>query len=83
MIRLTVELLPYGSELNVEKLGQVLIINEGELTAKTNGERGSYNVMLIRPGQEDIHGFVDDYRRSLPIWDLITRAMKAAWEGAE
>lgn len=46
MIRITVELFPWGSEKYKTKIGQIDIINDGSGTKNT----GNYNIKLYRKG---------------------------------
>lgn len=66
------------AEAESEELGRMYISNVGG-TAK----RGDYEVKVMRRGSNEKvqrEGFVDDYpRESYPIWELVRRALKAAF----
>jgi len=80
MLRVTIELLPLGDEEHKEKLGEVLIINDGTGTPQI----GNYKVRLMKaakyaksPGVWK-RGIVKDFpRQVLGPYDLLLRALAA------
>lgn len=75
MIRVTVELLPYGMEDHKETLGVAYIANDGTGTQNV----GNYNVEFMKHGGKGLYkrtrveGFP---RRRLLAWDLLYRALQ-------
>lgn len=81
MIRVTVELLPYGLEQNKQHLGTVVIANDGSGTKS----RGNYKFRLSRRGQPEsawLVGTVENFPRlRLTAYDLLYLALKKVLEG--
>lgn len=77
MIRVTIELLPFGSEAGRKHLGTIDIANDGTGTA----EKGNYKVRLAGfkgPASTWRSGAVKDFpRRSRGPYDLLLRALAA------
>jgi len=79
MIRVTIELLPHGSELHKRHLGTMEISNDG---SGGTGTTGSYNVRLSKRGlpavlwrRARVEGFP---RKLLGAYDLVYRAFAAS-----
>lgn len=89
MLRVTVELVPWGDETRRKTLGTMLIVNDGT----AHGARGNYDVQTFRPGRpvtgldyfqtrSDARraarvGRVEDWpRKSRPVWELLLRALR-------
>jgi len=81
MIRVTVELIPYGDESRTRHLGTAIIANDGQTTLYESEQLGSYNVTLsTRRSPEAIwrRGRVESFpRKRLGAWDLLYRALAA------
>lgn len=77
MLRITIELLPFGSEARKRHLGTMEISNDGT----GDLEIGNYDVRLSkwgRPGQTWRRGRVEGFpRRRLGPYDLLYRALLA------
>ncbi len=77
MIRVTIQLLPFGNEANARHLGTIDIANDGTGTA----ERGNYKVRLAGfrgPHSRWREGAVRDFpRKSRGPYDLLLRALIA------
>jgi hypothetical protein len=81
MVKVTIELCPYGSEENKEVLGTIYISNDGTGTR----ENGNYNVKIDnehikrKTGIEVEHLYrVESFPRlNLGAYDLLYRALKA------
>lgn len=75
MLRVTIELLPFGSEARKRHLGTIDIANDGAGTR----ERGNYKVRLSkfgRPASDWKTGAVENFPRlSLGPYDLLLRAL--------
>lgn len=72
MIRVTVELLPFGKEEGKKKLSEIHIANDGSGTT----ERGNY-MARINPKQEYSHKVVTDYpRKSYHVNHLVYKTLK-------
>jgi len=81
MLRITIEILPFGFEKNKRHLGTATIANDGTGTLKT----GNYTYKLSKWGRPDavwrrghITGFPRGGRGSLGPWDLLFRVLKDA-----
>ena len=78
MIRITIELLPLGSEIGKRHLGTALIINDGTGT----GAKGNYLVKLSKWGTPKSTWkkakVMDFDRRKRGPWDLFYLALRAA-----
>lgn len=82
MLRVTIELLPHGSEARKSHLGTVLIANDGTASdGSGDAPRGNYVVRLSRRGQPLRvwrTGVVRDFpRKRLGAYDLLLRALVA------
>jgi len=78
MIRVTVELVPYGIGEPVE-MGTATITNDGVQTRETEGARGSYTYRFTKKGHERAVGEVRDFpRQSADVWQLIARCLAEA-----
>lgn len=71
LIRVTVELLPFGSEQERETLGQINIVNDvtGDLDV------GNYDVTLVKHGRVVQHVRVLDHRRNDGWGELLRRVL--------
>lgn len=76
MIKITAELLPYGSEVGKRHLGTLIIANTGTGTKR----QGNYRYMLYKAGstvrrwkEGEITGFP---RLRLLVWDLLYRILQ-------
>lgn len=79
MIRITVELFPFGIENHPQKkeIGRIEISNDGKGDAST----GNYDVRLYRRGSKNIilkEGKVIKHKRHVySIWKLVAKALKS------
>ena len=88
MVVVKIELWPFGSPDNKRELGRMYIANIGG-----DRERGDYQVAVCRKGTTEVpdpilpggrkptrQGQVTNYPRiSLPVWSLISRALKVCF----
>ena len=75
MIRITVELVPFGYETMKRTIGTATIVNDG--TGKPRQTRGNYNVKLMTAAGRlwkecRVEGFP---RTRLGAWDILYRAL--------
>lgn len=84
MLRVTIEMLPGGSEEDAITLGVGYIANDVRQTARTGGELGDYTVRLMKSSAYAKRsgvwrrGAVKRFpRRRLGPWDLLYRALAA------
>ena len=79
MIRVTIELLPFGYEKNKKTLGTAIISNTGTGTlSKGNYKFKLMNKMKSRTWKE---GKIYDFPRlSLNVWHLLYRVLKEAFD---
>jgi len=75
MIRVTIELIPYGTGKPI-KLGEMTIANDGFTTRETNGRRGTYNFKIFGKKNWLAAGRVENYSRSKNVWYLVARCLK-------
>lgn len=71
MIRITVEMVPYGFENSKYKIGEMTIVNDGTGTI----EYGNYDITIVSDNYE-IERRVEKFPRDKGIWPLITEALK-------
>lgn len=72
MLRVTIELLPHGSESRTRLLGTAYIVNDGFGSENS----GNYQVTLSRRGGKEYKGEVTDFpRKRLGPWDLLFQAL--------
>lgn len=71
MLRVTVELLPYGSEIGKRLLSEIHIANDGS----GSHEFGNY-MAKIHPEQSYTKNVVQEYPRDLHVNHLVYRALK-------
>lgn len=76
MIRVTVDLIPYGHESEVETIGVLTIINDNT----GPGAFGNYSYVMEHydDGHTRYGGVIPAHRRSRPVWDLIQKALMRA-----
>lgn len=78
MIRVTVDLLPFGSEDDKRTIGVLEIANDG----KTGPHYGDYDYSLVTVLAADrggpVRGRVINHRRASGVWELIRRALTDA-----
>ena len=73
MVRVTVELVPFGVERNKRTLGVMEIINDGS----GDTYNGNYNVHKVgRQGPMTITRIEGFKRRSRNVWQLLARALE-------
>ena len=78
MIKITMELWPFGQELGKRHLGTAVIVNDATGTTST----GNYNIILSKAGKgmEDAvwkRGRVEGFeRKKKSAWDLLYLALK-------
>lgn len=76
MIRVSIDLLPYGSEEGKKRLATMDIANDGTGTS----ERGNYKVRL-HPNKEWDEKVVTNFpRKSYPVYKLLYLALKDYYE---
>jgi hypothetical protein len=74
MIRVTVELIPFGNELLKKTLGEISIINNG----RGNEERGYYDIRVVDfENQRKETGFIYHFYRKKGFWSLLKEVLKA------
>jgi len=72
MIKVTVELVPFGDNDKKKELGSLKIINDGTGTL----ERGNYNITFTEKDMDDIQHEITNWPRSeLKAWDLVYRIL--------
>ena len=73
MIKVIVELIPYGMKEAATKNAEMTIINDG----KGNHEKGNYTYTIdSNILNENIKGYVKGYDRKKMIWSLIKTILK-------
>lgn len=77
MLRITVELVPFGEEENKRKIGEMIIINEG---THPDPERGNYFVKVNSDTEQEIRFNLKDYNRAYGFWRLIQLAIVEMWK---
>ena len=84
MIRVTVELVPYGIEEDARVIATMKIANDGIRSRLTNGKVGDYNVYVTTVNKRGGKcrdwktGEVKNFpRKSKNVWYLIKRALDA------
>lgn len=72
MLRVRVELVPFGDEDRAKELGQLIIHNKGMVEFG----HADYGVINMTPGEEG--EYVEDvrHRRDLGAWQLVAKAIK-------
>jgi hypothetical protein len=74
MIRVTVELVPFGRDDMARRIGTLLVANDGTLRGT---DTGNY-VYVVR---DDVSGYregkVTDHDRSGTVWDLVGKCITA------
>ena len=76
MLRVTVELVPFGNESKKRVLSRMVIANDGSGT-------GGYDAWVTADqwtGQPEAYGRVDGHDRSLSVWNLISKLIKSILE---
>ena len=79
MLRITVELLPYGDESRKRTLGTILAANDGTGDALT----GHYNVAELAEPEETFRQAknrwvrVENHPRGISVWYLVAKALEA------
>ena len=76
MLKVTVELVPFGSQRNKRTIGQMEIANDA--TAKDRPKTGNYKYRVI-DGKGDIvkHGAIKEFERKKGFWSLINLITKS------
>lgn len=79
MLRITIELVPYGIESKKRILAQAIISNDGTGTInRGNYQYSLYKTQLNRTYKE---GKIKDFpRKSLGVWNLLHRVLKNVYE---
>lgn len=82
MIRVTVELVPFGQNKWAKTIAGMEIINEGKSSFKVSGNEYDYNVVLHLDGtfEKTLFGKVENHDRDQDVWVLITDAILAAYK---
>lgn len=78
MLRITVELVPYGIEKNVRTLGVMTVWNEGPRSRTGVHYNYGYKIKETKPLTGipvDIDGQITGYNRVNPVWLLISRIL--------
>lgn len=76
MLRITIELVPFGDEDRKHKIGEMLIVNTGD----SSGSKGSYKAWTVSDdwsGKPARYGKLDNYDRSQSPWELIRLMLEA------
>lgn len=75
MIRVTVELIPFGIG-EPQKLGEMRIANDGVTSHQTDGRRGSYEFTVVGKRNELAYGRVENWpRKSRHVWRLVAKCL--------
>jgi len=74
MLRVTVELLPFGSEHGRKIIGTMIIANDGTL----KGDFGNYRATVGEEYREPKAIEVKEHRRIDGFWPLVIKTLKAA-----
>ncbi|HUS49555.1 MAG TPA: hypothetical protein VMZ91_05285 [Candidatus Paceibacterota bacterium] len=72
MIKITVELIPYGIKEASHEIASMIIANDGTGTH----ELGNYKYIITSNTEEDIRGTFKGYERKKMIWSLIKAILK-------
>lgn len=76
MIRVTVELIPYGFG-KPRKLGEMTITNDGVTSMNTEGQKGSYDFVISGKRIVMKSGRVENWsRQSKHVWRLVGKCLK-------
>ena len=73
MLRVTLEMVPFGQEEARRTIGVMEIANVGPYGTKTS----DYNIKVIRESKEIVRADIFNYRRSNGAWFLVRRAINA------
>lgn len=75
MLRVTVELVPYGDETKKKKIGEMVLANTGDGT----GEKGDYEAWTAPDnwsGEPAKYGKLFGYDRSQSVWELVYQMVR-------
>ena len=72
MIRVTVEIVPFGVESRARKVGEMVIANDGTGDNKT----GNYDACLQAEYTEGRPGRLTEFSRSASVWTLVGSFLK-------
>lgn len=79
MLRLTLEMVPFGDEERKYQIGEIVIANTGGTheignysVLYWNGRKGSKGTLM----NEDKHVYIDKYDRSKGAWKLAIKAIR-------
>ena len=75
MLRVKLELVPFGQEKMARPIGQMLITNDGD--HPKSPAYGNYHVSIMFENQCYVTGCVKDHLRSAGAWRLVRKALKA------
>lgn len=76
MLRVTIEIIPFGNKKETKELGQIHIINDGTGT-KTHG---NYIAKFYKDDKEIIGKRVKGFFRSFGFYALIMQVLKENWK---
>jgi len=77
MIKITVEIIPFGFEELKRKVGIMTIVNDGTGTKK----RGNYNYSMSTGGRTWRKGRVENFPKlSGSVWNLIYRVLRGVFK---
>lgn len=75
MLRVKLELVPFGIESRCQQIGELRIVNDGSHPDRP--EYGNYSVAIDVDGVPYATGCVMDHLRSASAWRLVRKALKA------
>lgn len=76
MIRVTVELVPFGDEDKKKVIGEMLIANDGTGTQKTGNYVGVYSSDRV----QSISKFLGNFPREYGVWKLVQNILSSEEE---
>lgn len=80
MLRVTVEIVPFGIETKKHTIGVMNIVNRGLSNPNLVGcDLYEYQVETVTDNGEYHAAFVHEFKRSKGAWALIAQAIKKTW----
>lgn len=76
MLRVTIELVPYGDETRKKKIGEMVLANDGDGT----GKKGNYEAWTAADDwskEPARYGVLKNYDRSQSVWELMRLMLEA------
>ena len=76
MLRVKLEIVPFGIEYRCQQIGELRIVNDGSHPKRP--EYGNYQVSIVYENEFQCStGCVKDHLRSAGAWRLVRKALKA------